>query len=73
MTLAQTPMQKTSRISGYEGLSEDEEMRLSSLGLRVGSEVVKLIKTPLRDPIECRVGLQLMAIESWLLDRILVE
>lgn len=73
MTLAQAPMDKLSRISGYDGLSEETELRLSSLGLRVGSEVVKLIKTPLRDPVECRVGPQLMAIETWLLDRILVE
>lgn len=73
MTLAQAEMKKPSRILGFEKLSEVEELRLSALGLGPGSIITKVLRTPLRDPIECLVGPQLLTLDAWLLERILVE
>lgn len=73
MTLAQVSLATPVRVLGFDALSETEKMRLSSLGLREGAPITKLLRTPLRDPIECLVGPQLVTIDSWLLDRILVE
>ena len=50
-----------------------EQARLSGLGLRPGARVVKLMATPLRDPVECLVGPQLLALERRLLALISVE
>lgn len=74
MTLAHAAMKTPTRIVGFNALSESERSRLSSFGVRVDSVIVKLMKTPLRDPVECLVGShQLLTLDSWLLDRILVE
>jgi Fe2+ transport system protein FeoA len=73
MTLADVSLGAATRIKGFKELSEVEQTRLSALGIRVGERVTKILKTPLRDPIECLVGPQLVAVESWLLERILVE
>lgn len=72
MTLAKADMKTPCRVLGFKSLTEDEKTRLSSLGLREGSVITKVLKTPLRDPIECLVGPQLLAVDSWLLERILV-
>ncbi|MDE2489576.1 MAG: ferrous iron transport protein A [Elusimicrobia bacterium] len=58
-----------------EILSEDsvELARLSALGLRAGAVVVKLMPTPLRDPVSCLVGSQLLALERRLLRRVRVD
>lgn len=73
MTLADVPLQKASRIRGFKDLSPSELCRLGALGVREGASVTKLLKMPLRDPIECLVGPQLLALEGWLLERIEVE
>lgn len=73
MTLAELPMDAPALIRGFRRLSDSEKSRLSALGLREGAPVTKLLRTPLRDPIECLVGPQLLALESWLLERIEVE
>lgn len=73
MTLAKAAMKTPCTVSGFTSLTDAEQTRLSSLGLRPGSVVTKLLKTPLRDPIECLVGPQLLAMDSWLLERILIE
>jgi Fe2+ transport system protein FeoA len=73
MTLADVPLHSTAKIRGFKSLSESERVRLGALGLREGAAVTKLLKTPLRDPIEVLVGPQLLALESWLLERIEVE
>jgi len=54
-------------------VDEAERARLSGLGLRPGVPVVKLMPTPLRDPVECLVGSQLLALDRRLLSRIRVE
>jgi len=54
-------------------VGEAERARLSGLGLRPGVPVVKLMPTPLRDPVECLVGSQLLALDRRLLSRIRVE
>jgi Fe2+ transport system protein FeoA len=73
MTLAEVGLQVPVRVSGFLSLTETERCRLSALGVREGAAITKLLKLPLRDPVECLVGPQLLAIESWLLHRIVVE
>lgn len=73
MTLKQAGLGREAKIAGFTGLDEAEKIRLGALGLREGASVTKLMNTPLRDPVECAVGPQLLTIESWLLERIIVE
>lgn len=73
MTLAKTAMHTPVRIVGFNTLDEAEQLRLSALGVHEEATVTKLLHTPLRDPVECLVGSQLLALDAWLLDRILVS
>lgn len=73
MTLEALPFNVQVRVTGYAALSVFDKDRLSGLGLRPGVTVVKILKTPLQDPIECLVGTQLLAIEARLLPHIRVE
>ena len=73
MTLDTVPLDVPVRVLGYAGLGPFDKERLASLGLRPGVPVVKILKTPLQDPIECLVGNQLLAIEARLLPHIRVE
>lgn len=73
MTLAEVPLQSPARIRGFRKLSDSERSRLGALGLREGAAVTKLLRTPLRDPIEVLVGPQLLAVETRLLELIEVE
>jgi Fe2+ transport system protein FeoA len=73
MTLADVPLRSAARILGFTSLSDTERCRLGALGVREGASITKLMRTPLRDPIECLVGPQLLALEAWLLERIEVE
>lgn len=73
MNLEAVAMDVPVRVLGYAGLSVFDKDRLSGLGLRPGVSVTKILKTPLRDPIECLVGSQLLAIEARLLPHIRVE
>ena len=73
MTLAEAALDVPIRVRAFHSLSDAERLRLGALGIREGASIVKLLRTPLGDPIECLVGSQLLAIESWLLDRIEVE
>lgn len=61
------------RILGFTELGEADKVRLAGLGLRPGISLTKILHTPLRDPVECLVGSQLLAIETRLLSRIRVE
>lgn len=72
-TLAEVPLGAPARIAGFTDVPAGEEARLSALGLRVGGSITKLLKTPFRDPVECLVGTQLLAIDAQLLASILVE
>ena len=73
MTLDTVPLGIPVRVLGYAGLAASDRERLAGLGLRPGVSVVKILKTPLRDPIECLVGSQLLAIEVRLMPLIRVE
>jgi len=73
MTLDTVAMDVPVRVLGYAGLDAHDKERLAGLGLRPGVSLVKILKTPLRDPIECLVGSQLLAIEARLLSQIRVE
>lgn len=73
MNLEGVAMDVPVKVLGYSGLSVFDKDRLSGLGLRPGVAVTKILKTPLRDPIECLVGSQLLAIEARLLPHIRVE
>lgn len=73
MTLALLPLGSRARVTGLDLIDEAQGLRLACLGLRPGVTVEKLLRTPLRDPVECLVGSQLLAIEESLLARIRVE
>lgn len=73
MTLDEVPLGAPVRIVGFKSLDERERQRLSSLGLRPQAAVTKLLLTPLRDPVECLVDSQLLALEARLLPHIRVE
>ena len=73
MTLDAVPLDVSVRVVACTGLAAADRDRLAGLGLRPGVSIVKLLKTPLRDPIECLVGSQLLAIETRLLAQIRVE
>ena len=72
MTLEQAGWDVPLRVASL-ALDDAERARLSGLGLRPGARVVKLMPTPLKDPVECLVGPQLLALERRLLSRIRVE
>ena len=73
MTLDKVAMGALAEVRDFRDLSVADVARLAGLGLRRGSAVTKLLRTPLRDPVECLVGPQLLTLDSWLLKRILVE
>ncbi len=73
MTLDQVALDVPVRIVELVSLDASEKGRLSGLGLRAGALITKLMPTPLRDPVECLVGPQLLALELRLLRRIRVE
>jgi Fe2+ transport system protein FeoA len=73
MTLDEVALEVRVRIVDFVSVGETERARLSGLGLRPGVSVVKLVPTPLRDPVECLVGSQLLALDRSLLARIQVE
>jgi len=73
MTLDEVALKVPVKIVGFVSLDESDRARLSGLGLRAGATVTKLMPTPLRDPVECLVGPQLLALERRLLTFIQVE
>lgn len=73
MTLDEVALDVPVRVLGWTGMDPADKDRLGGLGLRPGVSVVKLLKTPLQDPIECLVGTQLLALEARLLPHIRVE
>lgn len=73
MTLDDAALRVPLKIVGFTSLDDAERARLSGVGLRAGAVVVKLMPTPLQDPVECLVGPQLLALERRLLARIDVE
>lgn len=73
MTLDDAALDVPVRITGFGSVGEAEQARLSGLGLRPGATIVKLMPTPFRDPVECLVGPQLLALERRLLKNIRVE
>ena len=73
MTLDEVALDVPVRIVDFVAMDESERGRLSGLGLRAGALITKLMPTPLRDPVECLVGPQLLALECRLLRRIRVE
>ncbi len=73
MTLEETALDVPVRVLGFAGIEDEDKIRLTGLGLRPGVSVTKILRTPLRDPVECLVGAQLLAIEARLLAQIQVE
>ena len=73
MTLAKIAMETPVRIVGFKSLGEADQLRLSALGVHEEATITKLMRTPLKDPVECLVGPQLLTLDAWLLDRILVS
>jgi Fe2+ transport system protein FeoA len=73
MTLDQAKAGVPLKVAGFHGLDEADRARLAGLGLRPGAPVTKIMPLPLRDPVECLVGSQLLALEARLLAKIRVE
>ena len=73
MTLDAVALDVPVRVVDCAALAAPDRDALAGLGLRPGVTVVKLLKTPLGDPLECLVGSQLLAIEARLLSHIRVE
>lgn len=73
MTLDEIAFDVPARIVEFSSTDATEKGRLSGLGVRVGVVVTKLMPTPLRDPVACLVGPQLLALDRRLLRRIRVE
>ena len=73
MTLDQIALQVPVRVVRLAARDASERARLSGLGLRAGAMIMKVMPTPLRDPVACLVGPQLLALERRLLASIHVE
>ncbi len=73
MTLDRLELRTPARIRGLSSLQDEERVRLAGLGLRDGATIIKLLRTPLRDPIECLVGSQLLTLDASLMRRIEVD
>lgn len=73
MTLDAVPLGVPVRVTALSGLTTNDRDSLAGLGMRAGVSVTKIMKTPLRDPVECLVGTQLLALEARLLRHIKVE
>lgn len=72
MTLDQAAFQQACRIVSFDG-DDAEIARLTDFGLIDGATVTKIQATPLRDPVSCLVGTQLIALQRRILRRIRVE
>jgi len=73
MTLDAVPLGVPVRVAALTGITVPDRDSLAGLGLRTGVSVMKIMKTPVQDPIECLVGTQLLALEARLLRHIKVE
>jgi Fe2+ transport system protein FeoA len=73
MTLHELEYKRRARVVGFDGLDERETLRLDGLGLREGAMIEKLLRLPLRDPVECLLGPQLITLDAELLARILIS
>jgi len=73
VTLEEAGFGVSLRIESVELPDAAEKARLSGVGLRAGAAVVKIMPTPLKDPVSCKVGAQLLALERRLLRRIRVS
>lgn len=73
MTLDAIALDVPARVRSLAGLADGDRARLDALGLRPGVSVTKILRAPLKDPVECLVGSQLMAIEARLLPLIGVD
>lgn len=73
MTLDEVALEVPVKVVKLAARNASEQARLSGLGLRAGTTITKVMPTPLRDPVACLVGPQLLALERRLLASIHVE
>lgn len=73
MTLDDAALDQAVSVEDIRDLSDQDLACLFGMGLRLGSRVTKIISTPLRDPVECLVGPQLLAVEKRLFKHIHVK
>lgn len=71
MTLDSLGLDIPARVTAVR-LKDEERARLGAVGLEAGASIVKLLRTPLRDPVECLVGSQLVALDRRVMAGILV-
>ncbi len=72
MTLEEAALDQAVCVEEFKGLNEKDLACLLGMGFRLGALVTKVIPTPLRDPVECLVGSQLLAVERRLFKHIFV-
>ncbi len=73
MTLEEVALNRAVRIEDMQGLNEKDLACLLGMGIRSGVSVTKVMATPLKDPVECLVGSQLLAVEKRLFKHIRVK
>lgn len=73
MTLEEVALNQAVRVEEIRELNEKDLACLLGMGIRAGVSVTKVIATPLRDPVECLVGSQLLAVEKRLFKHIRVK
>lgn len=73
MTFREVALDVPVKVIGFKALSDAERLRLAAFGLREGSSIVKIVRTPLRDPVECLVDTQLVTLDRRIIDSILVK
>ncbi len=73
MTLEEVALDHAVRIEDLKGLDEKDLACLLGMGIRSGVSVTKILATPFKDPVECLVGSQLLAVEKRLFKHIHVQ
>jgi Fe2+ transport system protein FeoA len=73
MTLEEVALNRAVKVEEIQGLGEKDIACLLGMGIRLGVSVTKVIATPLKDPVECLVGSQLLAVEKRLFKHIHVK
>ncbi len=73
MTLEEVTLNRAVRIEDMQGMDEKDLACLLGMGMRSGVSVTKIVATPFKDPVECLVGSQLLAVEKRLFKHIRVK
>ena len=73
ITFYKAEFNKLLQITNIDYLSPQEEIHLAGEGIFIGTEISKILSTPLKDFIECLVNNRLIGLPSELCNRISVK